>query len=483
MARIDWKSHAALFTQERENNPSLSVQQYCEDKGLNVRTARRHIKVGGTIAEKKAMPPVKQKASKTPKKGAIDWPVLYEGFLLAAIKEPDLSRNKYAEKVGYPAPQVRRAFKKLHESAQFAQLEKELDQAIAQFKADKVRKAKAKKSGPARLQSVTDADRRGTHAIAHTDNDADLPNSTDRGSSDPSPGTANRQPNGQFGPGNTAGRQFGPGNTFGMIHGGYASILNLDDEVIEALRDSNHLDLTTDLVERRARKASVKRYIRERKLETIEAYENGNPETNMDGEPIPLTEALARIEFGMTSQLSALDSAIDSATAILAKQINDTTKLAHADHKLGLSAQEKVAIQVEAYKRRVDNGWTAEETALWIEANGGEVPKHLAAQAAKELADQVPEVDDDGLTEEELDQMAVEYWTDAKQKELDAKVKAVGMKEMIADMEARQENGLQPQQQDDDEQYLELDDEDFNDGEVLSGFEGFEEEGQEHDDD
>ena len=82
MARTDWTLHKEQFERYRDENPSLTLAQYCDNNDLNAATARRHIKsratsevrkvrkTGNAQSAQSAQSESKRKTSKSSKKAA-----------------------------------------------------------------------------------------------------------------------------------------------------------------------------------------------------------------------------------------------------------------------------------------------------------------------------------------------------------------------------------------------------------------------------
>lgn len=74
MSAIDWEKHRALFSAQKEQNPSLTIKDYAEQNELSFNTARKQLnskKLPGDLSIKPSKKIPQNSAKNTPKKRPI----------------------------------------------------------------------------------------------------------------------------------------------------------------------------------------------------------------------------------------------------------------------------------------------------------------------------------------------------------------------------------------------------------------------------
>ncbi|HFF9481069.1 TPA: hypothetical protein ACGFA2_004515 [Serratia marcescens] len=191
------------------------------------------------------------------------------------------------------------------------------------------------------------------------------------------------------------GRRFGHMNEDCIIHGRYASPRPQDvEETLEEMRDPNFLNTLEarsiaivyshlKLMER-ARNRSL-----DRLEEEVEGYKKDEGGTHPEHKALQML-LNASVGIGETAKsMSALRS-------VMLKSRRDEEA-----HSIKMETLNLISL---AYEQQREHGWNYQETAEFIESNGGVVPPHLMQQARIE-ATRPPEPDDETSTvdDEQID--------------------------------------------------------------------------------
>lgn len=398
-AKIDYEYHQQQLIALAEQDPSITVQAYCEQAGLKYASARRHLKSPRKSAPKAKAEKAREIKTTRKRAGARDWPRLYTQYLDSCIENPGYNMTQFAEINGIPAAQVRKQFAALRKSGDYADREDRVEQAIAQAKGEKSRQKAKAKSLNKRAKPVKPTGR----GVAPTKaEDAQNEKDHQTGSGDPLVAVAHQ---GRDGKG-----RFTHGNRFSTVHGGYAALAGLDDELVQVATDVDPVSLANELVTARSQYLSMLRFVARQREELIAMYERGEPLKDFDDNEIPLTKALGDLEFGTAGRLRSLEASIGSMVGTQAKIITDFTKLAHKEHELSpVDTVTALAIRKKLMQQRIANDWSALETARQFESRGIAVPKSIMIEAEREIATYEPPVDDSGLSDDELDKLTAEY--------------------------------------------------------------------------
>ncbi|WP_419238281.1 hypothetical protein ACN08L_16350 (plasmid) [Photobacterium leiognathi subsp. mandapamensis] len=379
MAKIDYKKHQADFLNLRFDDPTLTVEKYCENVGLNYSSAKRYIKSNVT-------PKSRTRGGKGRKKDRTEseWSVIYCNYLANCVANPTLSIAQFAKSIDDIPATVRNGFKSLKNRPEFANLEQKREQAIAQFEASKPKKTPRKFKTPP------------LHKIAGDDPQSQallLNLSTVKETDD-------RNPDGTF----------KRGNQCAVTHGAYAKATGLNIEHYQIAAEIDPVSLVNEVVAARAQYISMLNYIAATKQLIDERYENGKPITDPEGNVLPKESEIMKIVFGTSDKLRSLEISIQSMVATIAK-VNSQLSLQRLKERESpaLSPVQVLTQQRELLQSRITHEWTATETAKKFELMGLPIPDFLLIEARQELADYVPPVEEVSISEEELDRMSLEY--------------------------------------------------------------------------
>lgn len=191
------------------------------------------------------------------------------------------------------------------------------------------------------------------------------------------------------------GRRFGHMNEDCIIHGRYASPRPQDvEETLEEMRDPNFLNTLEarsiaivyshlKLMER-ARNRSL-----DRLDEEVEGYKKDEGGTHPEHKALQM---LLNVSVGIGETAKSM-SALRS---VMLK-----TRREEEAHSIKMETLNLISL---AYEQQKEHGWNYQETAEFIESNGGVVPPHLMQQARIE-ASRPPEPDDETSTldDEQID--------------------------------------------------------------------------------
>lgn len=192
--------------------------------------------------------------------------------------------------------------------------------------------------------------------------------------------------------------------------GGFTSFMNLDDDIQAACQLLGESD--GDLVLAGGRYLQMYR-IKDRALRKVEEdYAEGRtwfyPGTEV---PMPLEMALMQAATAPAQRLAELERFIGSRKqAVWRKQQEERER-----HPLTL--EQRLALTAEIIQQRIDNGWTALETANRLSLQGLSMPKQLEMEVAREVGFIEPITDTDGgISDAELEEQSRAYM--AAQKEI-----------------------------------------------------------------
>lgn len=461
--KVDWTHHQKEFERQKKESPSLTVQEYCDSNGLSFSSAKRYIKSRS----------VKTAPQKRGRKSNFDYHSLYDRFIHLKMIDPSLSVSAFAKKVGAPVRNMHIAFKKI-ESEKGSKGDDSNDQndvndvrncanESAQTGNKKPIKNKGKetkkrggRNARQTLRNMVEESERGTGigAISHRSNSA-ISHVPER---------------------DGYGRLL-PGNKLARIHGGYVKLAELDLEIVQAVQETALTDVSNELIAARAQLLSMHQWLSRSQRKLIERYENGDPKTDENGNVIPLEQEIGRLLFGVSERFRTLEGSISNMAATAARIEHDATKLRQKAWELpALSASQIAEITAEIMDTRNKEEWSATRTAQEFERLGIKVPAFLMIEARKEIEEYEPPVDDNGMSDDELDEISRAYMEKQGNTEQWLEQRRIEVQEAIESAEAREMQRHAPEAEQ--EEGAENDDgsiEDMDLSELFDDLDGFEE--------
>lgn len=212
---------------------------------------------------------------------------------------------------------------------------------------------------------------------------------------------------------------FKSGNKAALKHGGYAEYFDIDSQSFDAESPLDELQLL------KFRLHNVANYEYEMKSEIARAYKNGEVKSTKQGE-LSLHEALFNVDLNLREVNKDL--------------INSYSKLLACNSVSAQRAMQRkqLAILDECKGKEL----TAAETVRELEFLGIDVPSFLMFEARQEVIQAEAVIDDNGLSDDELDSICRAY--EVKQKdyvtnELPARRELLSK---MIDEQAQKENGL-----------------------------------------
>ncbi len=195
------------------------------------------------------------------------------------------------------------------------------------------------------------------------------------------------------------------------VHGGYCALANIDEEIFDAVSKVDPLSVTHELLLARAQLLTMTKTINGRVNELNRLKREGIESVNDGGEDNePIDKVIYRYLFGFNQRFRELEVSITNMASLENKRRFDARKQKVAELMLpGLLPAAEAKLVTELLQQRAKNNWDAVTTATHIEKLGAKVPAMLIHEAKHELATAEPEVEDDGMTLEELDQISLEY--------------------------------------------------------------------------
>ncbi|MGE6196755.1 hypothetical protein ACLH0M_14690 [Aeromonas media] len=238
-----------------------------------------------------------------------------------------------------------------------------------------------------------------------------------------------------------------------MAFGGYASRLEIDDEVLAmaaamAQTDDDLLISESRLIMMTTRQNQLLRRI-------AHDYRMGRPWRDDDGNEIPQSQAEAQTLYGPSPHMTQLEAHIGRRKQGIRKQALTQWQAEREAHPLTLA--ERIERTRQLLQQRAENNLTALETAYLFEIEGIKLPEPLRAEILKEVSLMEPANDmGGGITDEELERQTREYqakskyemevWVPARQLEIAAIVEQEAAHQagelLVEDEFARQEEDV-----------------------------------------
>ena len=363
-----------------------------------------------------------------------DWEFHIQNYVEHFSKQ-GVTPTQYARELGLPEGSARRNLKAFAPEKQPSRSGEKKPRSAASRSAksnnEKTAKTKAKKASE-RDGKRTPESRSG---------------SSDRKTSTPRVRARNRRRGGSvnnFNP-ETGLYSFKNGNDAGIVHGGYASFVNLSPEVREAAEELANGRGGVELL-------ATARYLEMTKslriiAEDVEAnYSKEPPEPSFDeeGREQSKDRALATVLIGPSQRMTELEKALDSIKLNREKLELEKRKLSIACHQLNpTSKAEQIEITKELLQRRIDEDLTALETAKLFEIEGVRAPHILTKEAEREIHLIEPEVDDEGgVTDDELEAEAREYLAESDSDIMDLPNRRKRIKEKLLQESLEQAAGM-----------------------------------------
>ena len=459
MAKINYTEHQAEYLRQAAIKPRLTVREYCETVGINYNSARRHIRnAANSLKEPKPKPkvtkPKKPKKLKTNQKGR-NWRVIYFQYLSEAIDCPSLTIAQFAALHDLPNSSIRREFPKFKNDPEFNEQCKNLKLAQIAHSEEKERaktnfnllksKGKIKTVRNQGNAQQTDDQKNGItdHLAAQ-----ELPPQRDH-----------------------LGR-FLDGNRFNLVHGGYVKLTKMDDEIIQNIIQIDPLNLANEIITARSHYALMQRFLGLESEAIIERYENNEPILDFDGEPISLNKALADLEYSTSGKLRTAEASIANLSATAAKIQLDYAKVAIKNHETAVhSTHAELIIRQELMEKAESENWSAVQTAKACERHGINIPITILEEMKQEIASYEPEIDDDGLSDDELNRICDDYKEKQSiyvNEELPTRRKR--LQKLIEEQELKENGGITTSNTDSEEVESEIDNDEDYDFDNISDF-------------
>lgn len=259
------------------------------------------------------------------------------------------------------------------------------------------------------------------------------------------------------------GGRFSQGNAAGTKHGGYLSITSIDEDIVDLVTQNSPLDIhgVNQLAE--ARFLMMNRLLDERVMKLKTDHENGVKWFNDDNTELTLSDMLRQAYWGSIPCLTNLYSSVAIAKVQAAKAQVDmdvkTYKLLReqSDHKVFISLLNKAQENADM---------SAMELVTMIENQGLKAPQFLLAQAVKELEQIKPAIEENSITDADIEAMLLEQQSKLSGQVFDMTARNKELAAMMAESKAELELGalsesdFNPSDLDDDYDD-ELDDEEF----------------------
>jgi hypothetical protein len=383
---IDYKYHAEQYHKALRDEPQLSVRAYCEAVGIPYNSARRYIKRGKSSAE---LFPTEPKGTKK-KEGTAElrmeasnrsdaqkkWRELIKDFLTRAAKNPSLSIKQWSEEKGLVPATVRRQIQKMRAWEEMRSLFDLFDQRLEEYRAlARGRKPKSPSNTEPYEKEVAQA--------------AHAPEVRKSGES--------------------AQKITFAAHNYAQHHGGYAKSSHIDAQLLKTLTEIDPLSVSNELLLARSRYLRMESVLNKR-LASLDEMELNGESLVRDGETVPIEEERMRILFGFSDRLNALAITIKALVEVENKRADS---FRDHEHKLlmqpHLLPAEESRLVMDILAKREANGWSAIDTAQKLEVLGARVPPMLLHEAKLEMLSIEPEVEESGVSIEELDKKAKAY--------------------------------------------------------------------------
>lgn len=411
--KIDYQAHQQQFWEQLEKQPTLTLAEYCEANGLKYGTAKRYIKrpakTGGKF-QPSVMPKIKAKKTSQ----GNDWHSLLKEFLVRGAQNPTLTMAAFAKDKGVNGATLRRQFNSMRSLPEFDRLFDLYDEQLAKFqeaKNDKKKKradkSKSKEAGATAQAQSAQGDRAKTGGIGSL-----------------------RKPRSVEGLSQYSSAQVGRP----VVHGGYARSAGITGEIMDILMDTDPLSVCNELIIARSQYYRMNETLAKRLKEIDEMEESGDIPLDDENQPVDINAMRDRLIFGYGTRLRELELSISTMAKQEAKRYIDLRKQEYAELMMPhLLPAEESSLVIEMLSLRTKNNWTALETCQQIEKLGARPPATLLHEAKVELANLEPEVDDTGISEQELDELFDDYtleqieqqdnWLPARKEEVNRRIK------------------------------------------------------------
>lgn len=395
MARVDYGAHQDAYLLRKQKEPLLTVAQYCEDTGLNYNSARRYIKHEKSSTSK----PSKTKAKIVTSK----WPGLFEKYLKIAIKAPMYSQNQFAQDNKLNANTMRGQFAKLRREGICADLDEEYAKACEKLHQERlaensnelnIEKSKAYYESGEQIQTRTQQmvevlgggnDPANDHCADHSE----LRSTFDR---------------------RKLIRLFMPGNVAGYKHGGFSNIFRASDKAKEIVNELCARDISSELYAARVQYYSMLSHQQDLLFELEQKNENGDLITNTNNEPSTYLAEKSKLIAAYADRMRVLEGSIANMVGLInANEVNQAKIILAAAKLPMVDSQRELEILNQALQLRADNDWDAMTTAKYLEGNGAKVPAYLLTEARRELDLIEPEIDDNGISDSEAEELSRNY--------------------------------------------------------------------------
>lgn len=417
MARIDYAKHQSAFSKQLKKNPKLTLAEYCESEGLVYSTARKHIKKKAGQSQTR-IDAAKDRAKENGKKQpAHDWHAHLKNYLTRATQNPSFSMKAYAEEQGLNAATVRRQFKGMRDHPEFDHLFDLFEQQKAELSVARSSKNEKRSGKPTPSWAG-----RKEHAIAKRDDAR-----TNRGNK------WDQKPE-QIGT-NEIGDPYLKHTDVSapVLNRAYMLKAGLEGELLTILSEVDPLSVSNELLLARGNYLKMQENLSNRVNELVKKQENGEVIEDDDGNETDLQAAIDRLMYGYAPRLRELEMSITQFAKAEHKRYIDLRKLTLDElQSPAMLPAEEANIVIAGLELRIKNNWSALETCQHLERLGARPPATLMHEMRMELENMEPEVEEGGVTEEELDAMFNDYeerqqiesgeWLDERREEVAQKI-------------------------------------------------------------
>lgn len=370
--KIDYVEHQANFSKLRVLNPDLTVAKYCEEYGLKYGTAKKYIRSRLFPIDKK------QKGKKKVKRSTEKWISLYSMFLSQCLKDPRLSVTQFAIDIAEPQRTVNDAFNKIKTLPQFNDLNEEVEMARAKIRQKKEKKSRIVGRSLKKLVGVNEK----AKALLFDDEKAGL---MDR-----------KRKDGKFVSGHNADRK---------VLSSYVEAAGLNLEHAAIAKQIEMTDINNEIIAVRTLYLSMLDCLnRSAKILEIR-YEDNDPIVDANNNPIPIESEMLRLYYSTSDKLRGIENSLANLVSVAArtsKELATTETILRENNAL-------VSLNIILSKYQRAEEISAIATVKELEKSGIPVPDFLMFEAKKELSDFVPQIEDSGIDDDELDRIALEY--------------------------------------------------------------------------
>lgn len=205
-----------------------------------------------------------------------------------------------------------------------------------------------------------------------------------------------------------------PSNTNAMTFGGYASLLEIDDDIREAVETLGLGDY--DLLISITRHMQMSRALGRMQKAIASDYDSKKPWKDEMGQPMPRSQAEIQALFGVSQRMTELEATISRRKMAMRKQDLVERQAEHEAHPL--TRAERIARTRDILAQRADQELSALDTSYLFVNEGLDIPLPLQIETKKEVSWLEPDIDTEGGTDyEELALGRQEFYKKLKYQE------------------------------------------------------------------